>query len=91
MALGDNLPAVGAVSLVGAYLLQRTVFEETTFRSIYFYTFLVTLFIQSFYSIIIWPLLLSPVRHLPKVPVRILIHGVEIHTNKTRALQATLL
>jgi hypothetical protein len=70
MALGDSLPAVGAVALVEAYLLQRTIFDETAFRSVYLYTFLVTLLLQSFYSIIIWPLLLSPVRHLPKVPVR---------------------
>jgi hypothetical protein len=74
MAFGDSLPAVGAVSLVGAYLLQRTVFEGTAFQSIYFYTFLVTLSIQGFYSIIIWPLLLNPLRHLPRVPVHLSIH-----------------
>lgn len=69
MALGDNLPHVGACSLAGAYLLQRTLFEETAFKTILFYTFGVFLLLQGFYSIIIWPLCLNPVRHLPKVPV----------------------
>ena len=69
MALGDNIPLVAAFSLVEAYLLQRIVFEETTYHKVLLYTFIVTLMIQGFFSIIIYPLLLSPVRHLPKVPV----------------------
>lgn len=69
MALGDNLPTVAAFSLVEAYLLQRMVFAETAFRTLLLYTFIVTLSAQGFYSIIIYPLLLNPVRHLPKVPV----------------------
>ncbi|CAG8047525.1 unnamed protein product [Penicillium olsonii] len=68
MALGDNIPLVAAFSLVEAYLLQRIVFEETTYHKVLLYTFIVTLLIQGFFSIIIYPLLLSPVRHLPKVP-----------------------
>lgn len=69
MALGDNLPTVAACSLVEAYLLQRVVYEETAYHTVLLYTFIVTLLAQGFFSIIIYPLLLSPIRHLPKVPV----------------------
>lgn len=69
MAFGDNLPALGAISLVEAYLLQRTVFADETFRTVCLWALGSNLAILFLYSAIVWPFFLNPLRHLPTVPV----------------------
>lgn len=70
MALGDSLPAIGVFSLVEAYVLQRHVWEEKTLQTICLGTLGVNLLLNAVYSIFIWPLLLNPLRHLPRVQVQ---------------------
>jgi hypothetical protein len=69
MALGDSVLAVGAFTLAEAYFLQRTILTDTTFQRICLSALGVNILLKAFYNIIIWPLLLSPTRHLPKVKV----------------------
>ncbi|KAJ5772764.1 hypothetical protein N7457_007660 [Penicillium paradoxum] len=67
MALGDSLPAIGAFSLVEAYFLQRVVFEDKTFQTICLGSLGVNFSLLAIYSMVLWPYLLNPLRHLPKV------------------------
>ncbi|KAJ5549695.1 hypothetical protein N7535_002368 [Penicillium sp. DV-2018c] len=67
MAIGDGLPTVAAFSLVEAYFLQRTVFEDKTFQAVCLGTLGVNLLLNAVYGLIIWPFLFNPLRHLPKV------------------------
>lgn len=69
MAFGDNILTVGAFTLAEAYFLQRTVLVDKTFQTICLSALGVNILLKAFYGIIIWPLLLSPMRHLPKVQV----------------------
>lgn len=69
MALGDSILVVGAFTFAEAYFLQRTVFADNTFQTISLSALGVNILLKAFYGIIIWPLLLSPTRHLPKVQV----------------------
>jgi hypothetical protein len=69
MALGDSILAVSAFTLAEAYFLQRTIFTDTTFQRICLSALGVNILLKVFYNIIIWPFLLSPTRHLPKVKV----------------------
>ena len=70
MAAGDSLPALLAFTLVEAYLLQRTIFADETFRTVVLGTVSFNVFLKSLYSLVIWPFFLNPLRHLPMVPVR---------------------
>lgn len=69
MAFGDSILVVGAFTLAEAYFLQRTVFADKTFQTISLSALGVNILLKAFYGIIIWPFLLSPMRHLPKVQV----------------------
>jgi hypothetical protein len=69
MAAGDSLPALLAFTLVEAYLLQRTIFADETFRTVVLGTVAFNVFLKSLYSLVIWPFFLNPLRHLPMVPV----------------------
>lgn len=69
MALGDSLPAVATFSLVEAYVLQRIVFDDKAFHIVCLGVLGVNFLLKACFSITIWPFLLSPLRHLPKVPV----------------------
>ncbi|KAJ5880478.1 uncharacterized protein N7473_011531 [Penicillium subrubescens] len=68
MAAGDSLPALLAFTLVEAYLLQRTIFADETFRTVVLGTVAFNVFLKSLYSLVIWPFFLNPLRHLPMVP-----------------------
>ncbi|KAJ6150720.1 hypothetical protein N7470_007314 [Penicillium chermesinum] len=68
MAFGDNLVAVGGISLLEAYLLQRTVFADETFYTLCWWAFGSNFAVLTLYSAIIWPFFLNPLRHLPTVP-----------------------
>jgi hypothetical protein len=69
MALGDSLPTVAAFSLVEGYILQRTIFEDKTFQAVCLGALGVNFLLNAVYGLLIWPFLLNPVRHLPKVQV----------------------
>lgn len=69
MAVGDSLPALVAFSLVEAYFLQRTVFADEAFRTVVLGALGVNFVLKGFYSLIIWPLFINPLRHLPTIPV----------------------
>lgn len=71
MAAGDSLPALLAFTLVEAYLLQRTVFTDETFRTVILGAVAVNVFLKGLYSLVVWPFFLNPLRHLPRVPVRL--------------------
>ncbi|KAL1875983.1 hypothetical protein Plec18167_005244 [Paecilomyces lecythidis] len=68
MAFGDNIVALGGISLLEAYLLQRTVFANETFCTVCWWAFGSNFAILTLYSIIIWPFFLNPLRHLPTIP-----------------------
>lgn len=69
MAVGDSLPALLAFSLVEAYFLQRTIFADETFRTVVLGALGVNFVIKGLYNLIIWPLFMNPLRHLPTIPV----------------------
>ena len=69
MAAGESLPALLAFSLVEAYFLQRTVFADETFGTVSLGVLGVNVVLKGFYSLLIWPFLINPLRHLPTVPV----------------------
>lgn len=69
MAVGDSFPLLAALTLVEAYLLQRTVFADEAFRTVVLYALGVNILLKGIYSLIIWPFFLNPLRHLPMVPV----------------------
>lgn len=69
MSVGDALPALMVVTLAEAYLLHRTVFTEETFRLVGLGTLAVNLVLKGLWSLLVWPLVLNPLRHLPTVPV----------------------
>jgi hypothetical protein len=69
MAVGDSLPALLAFSLVEAYFLQRTVFADEAFRTVVLGALGVNFVIKGLYTLIIWPLFMNPLRHLPTIPV----------------------
>jgi hypothetical protein len=69
MAVGDSLPTLLVFSLVEAYFLQRTVFADEAFRTVVLGTLGVNFVIKGLYSLIIWPLFMNPLRHLPTIPV----------------------
>lgn len=69
MAAGDSFPALALFTLIEAYLLQRTVFADESFRTVILGAFGVNILLKGIYSLIIWPYFLSPLRHLPTAPV----------------------
>jgi hypothetical protein len=69
MALGDSILALGAFTLAEAYFLQRAVFIDNTYQKICLVALTVNILLKAFYGILIWPFLLNPLRHLPKVQV----------------------
>lgn len=70
MPLGDSIPGLVAFALVEAFFLQRTVFADETLRTVLLGALGVNVVVMVVYTLIIWPLFLSPLRHLPTVPVR---------------------
>lgn len=69
MAAGDSIPALVAFTLIEAYLLQRTVFVDEALRTVILGTLGVNILLKGVYSLLIWPFLLNPLRHLPTIPV----------------------
>ncbi|PGH16523.1 hypothetical protein AJ79_01628 [Helicocarpus griseus UAMH5409] len=64
-----SLLAVLGLTAVESYALQRTVLQdsELTLSGIALRLLAVNLFLKLFYHAVIWPRLLSPLRHLPQV------------------------
>ena len=58
-----------ALTLTEAFILQRSVFTDTPFRSIAIGSAAVNLVLLGIYKFLIWPFFLNPLRHLPKAPV----------------------
>lgn len=69
MAAGDSIPYLVAFTLVEAYVLQRTVFADETLRTVILGALGVNIVLKGVYSLLIWPFLLNPLRHLPTIPV----------------------
>ena len=71
MGFGDALLAVAVSAAVEGYILHRTVFLESTFHTLCFAAFAVNAFLKFIvYDFFVYPLLLNPLRHLPRIPVR---------------------
>ncbi|KAJ5112021.1 hypothetical protein N7532_000066 [Penicillium argentinense] len=68
MAAGDSLPALVALSLVEAFFLQRTIFADETLRTVILGALGVNVLLKGIWSLIVWPLLFNPLRHLPTIP-----------------------
>lgn len=71
MAVEDSFLALMAFTLIEAYFLQRTMFANQSFRTVVLSSLAVNVFLKGLYVIVIWPLFINPLRHLPKVPVSI--------------------
>ena len=69
MAAGDSIPYLVAFTLVEAYVLQRTVFADETLRTVILGALGVNIVLKGAYSLLIWPFLFNPLRHLPTIPV----------------------
>lgn len=69
MAIGDSLPVLLAFSVVEAFFLHRTVFADNAFRTVVLGALGVNFVLKAFYNLIIWPLFMNPLRHLPTIPV----------------------
>lgn len=67
--MADSLLAIAAASVAEGYLLQRTVFEGETFRVVCLGAFGVNLVLKAFWSLVIYPFFVNPLRHLPQVQV----------------------
>lgn len=67
---GDKVLAFAVLAAAESYLLQRTVFLDTAFRTIFFGAFAVNLALRVFYNVMIYPFFVNPLRHLPRVRVR---------------------
>lgn len=66
---GESFPALVVGTLVEAYLLQRTIFPEETFRTIGLGALGFNLFVLAIWNVVVWPFFLNPLRHLPTIPV----------------------
>lgn len=69
MAAGDSIPALVAFTLVEALLLHRTLFAGETLRTVLLGTLGVNVLLKSVWSLLVWPFLINPLRHLPTIPV----------------------
>lgn len=56
-------------TLAEAYFLQRAVWAEETYRLVCLGTLALNLVLKGLWSLLIWPLVFNPLRHLPTVPV----------------------
>ncbi|KAJ5813330.1 uncharacterized protein N7503_000080 [Penicillium pulvis] len=65
---GESFPALVVGTLVEAYLLQRTIFTEETFRTIGLGALGFNLFVLAIWNVVVWPFFLNPLRHLPTIP-----------------------
>lgn len=57
------------LTLVEAFLLQRSVFTDAPFRTVALGAAAVNLALLVIYNWLIWPFFLNPLRHLPRAPV----------------------
>lgn len=71
--MGFNNALITAASLAVAegYLLNRTLLPDNAFHNLCLAAFGINLFLRFFvYGLFIYPFLLNPLRHLPRVKVR---------------------
>lgn len=59
-----------AVTLAEAFLLQRSFFTDTPFRTVALCSAAVNFVLLGIHNFLIWPFFLNPLRHLPSAPVR---------------------
>ncbi|KAL4802612.1 cytochrome P450 [Aspergillus unguis] len=55
-------------TLAEAFLLQRSVFTDSPFRTVALCSAAVNLVLLGIYKLLIWPFFLNPLRHLPSAP-----------------------
>lgn len=79
---GESFPALVVGTLVEAYLLQRTIFTEETFRTIGLGALAFNLFVLAIWNVVVWPFFLNPLRHLPTIPVCIKVHPDNGNANR---------
>lgn len=66
----DSLLAAILLSLLEGFFLQRTYLGEYTFRTVTLGAFGVNLLLLAIWNLLIYPYFITPLRHLPTVPVR---------------------
>ncbi|KAL4867836.1 hypothetical protein BDV12DRAFT_110981 [Aspergillus spectabilis] len=57
-----------ALTLTEAFLLQRSVFTDVSFRAVALGSAAVNLILLAIYNLWVWPFCLNPLRHLPRAP-----------------------
>lgn len=65
----DSLVLLLAFSLLEGYLLQRSVFLDVAFRTLCLSSFGLNLVLLGIWNILIYPLFVTPLRHLPTLGV----------------------
>lgn len=65
----DSLLAAILLSLLEGFLLQRSYLAEHTFRTVTLGAFGVNLLLLAIWNFLIYPYFVTPLRHLPTVPV----------------------
>lgn len=68
----DQLVANLVASTVEAYVAVRTILPDRTFQDTFAWSFGINFVALATWSVFIWPLCFSPLRHLPCAPVRYL-------------------
>lgn len=76
----DSLLAAILLSLLEGFFLQRTYLGEYTFRTVTLGAFGVNLLLLAIWNLLIYPYFVTPLRHLPTVPVRPCIDNSPIHS-----------
>ena len=71
MRFQDLLVANLLVTGGGAFALLRTQFPDHKYQEVLMWSFAVNLAAQVTWALLIWPFLISPLRHLPAPAVRI--------------------
>lgn len=72
MGFSHDLLVVASLAVAGGYLLNRTALPDHTLHNLCLTIFGINFFLRFIvYGLFIYPFLLNPLRHLPKVKVRV--------------------
>jgi hypothetical protein len=67
----DSLLLLIALSLLESFLLHRSVFVDSTFRTVTLCSLGANLVLAAIWNIVVYPYFVTPLRHLPTISVNI--------------------
>ena len=70
----NELLVLAILAAAEGVALQRTVFLDRTFRTVFLGAFAVNVALRIFYNVMIYPYFVNPLRHLPLARVRRELH-----------------